>query len=116
MATHDSHSRSGAHGRADDPRTIGDDRTASRVPRDGGGEAGVPAAEGSGPTDEELLRRFRGEGDEGAFELLVHRYEQELFSYLRRYLGSVSAQVVAEAPCTVTVVRVPGGPIQAEAD
>ena len=37
-------------------------------------------------------------------------------SALRRYLGSVSAQVVAEAPCTVTVVRVPGGPIQAEAD
>jgi serine/threonine protein kinase len=29
-------------------------------------------------------------------------------SALRRYLGSVSAQVVAEAPCTVTVVRVSG--------
>ena len=28
-------------------------------------------------------------------------------STLRRYLGSVSAQVVAEAPCSVTVVRVP---------
>jgi serine/threonine protein kinase len=28
-------------------------------------------------------------------------------STLRRYLGSVSAQVVAEAPCTVTVVRKP---------
>ncbi len=27
-------------------------------------------------------------------------------SALRRYLGSVSAQVVAEAPCTVTVVRI----------
>jgi nucleotide-binding universal stress UspA family protein len=26
-------------------------------------------------------------------------------SALRRYLGSVSAQVVAESPCTVTVVR-----------
>ena len=26
-------------------------------------------------------------------------------SGLRRYLGSVSSQVVAEAPCTVTVVR-----------
>jgi non-specific serine/threonine protein kinase/protein-serine/threonine kinase len=30
-------------------------------------------------------------------------------SNLRRYLGSVSSQVVAEAPCTVTVVRVPTG-------
>jgi eukaryotic-like serine/threonine-protein kinase len=29
-------------------------------------------------------------------------------SMLRRYLGSVSAHVVAEAPCTVTVVRVQG--------
>ena len=29
-------------------------------------------------------------------------------SRLRRYLGSVSARVVAEAPCTVTVVRPPG--------
>ena len=28
-------------------------------------------------------------------------------SSLRRYLGSVSAQVVAESPCTVTVVKVP---------
>jgi serine/threonine protein kinase len=28
-------------------------------------------------------------------------------STLRRYLGSVSAQVVAQAPCTVTVVRTP---------
>jgi hypothetical protein len=26
---------------------------------------------------------------------------------VRRYLGSVSARVVAEAPCTVTVVRRP---------
>ena len=30
-------------------------------------------------------------------------------STLRRYLGSVSSQVVAEAPCTVTVVRMPVG-------
>jgi nucleotide-binding universal stress UspA family protein len=30
-------------------------------------------------------------------------------SNLRRYLGSVSSQVVAEAPCTVTVVRLPVG-------
>ena len=31
-------------------------------------------------------------------------------SALRRYLGSVSAQVVAESPCTVTVVRGPNAP------
>ncbi|MFM7846384.1 MAG: RNA polymerase sigma factor [Planctomycetota bacterium] len=37
--------------------------------------------------DEELFLRFRDEGDRDAFEQLVHRYERELFSYLRRYLG-----------------------------
>ncbi|MCE9631426.1 MAG: RNA polymerase sigma factor [Planctomycetia bacterium] len=41
-----------------------------------------------GLSDEELLRRCRVNGDSASFESLVHRYEQELFSYLRRYLGS----------------------------
>jgi RNA polymerase sigma-70 factor (ECF subfamily) len=36
--------------------------------------------------DEELLRRLR-RGDDVAFEMLVRRYEGELFGYLRRYLG-----------------------------
>jgi RNA polymerase sigma-70 factor (ECF subfamily) len=35
-----------------------------------------------------LLRRSRVGGDAAAFETLVHRYEGEHFSYLRRYLGS----------------------------
>jgi non-specific serine/threonine protein kinase/protein-serine/threonine kinase len=30
-------------------------------------------------------------------------------SSTRRYLGSVSSQVVAEAPCSVTVIRLPEG-------
>ena len=49
----------------------------------------MPAAESpqSPMTDEELLIRFRDSGDREAFEQLVHRYERELFSYLRRYLG-----------------------------
>jgi RNA polymerase sigma-70 factor (ECF subfamily) len=55
--------------------------------RHGGSRSG-----GAGPaeavSDEELLRRCRAEGDSKAFESLVHRYEHELFSYLRRYLGS----------------------------
>ncbi|HEY6000766.1 MAG TPA: bifunctional serine/threonine-protein kinase/universal stress protein [bacterium] len=34
-------------------------------------------------------------------------------SALRRHLGSVSAQVAAEAPCTVTVVRAPGAAVPA---
>lgn len=39
-------------------------------------------------TDEELFRQFRDSGDAGAYETLVHRYEQPLFGYLHRYLGS----------------------------
>ncbi len=35
--------------------------------------------------DEELLHRLR-HGDDAAFEMLVRRYEGELFGYLRRYL------------------------------
>ncbi len=38
-------------------------------------------------TDEELLLQYRSEGDRAAFEDLVHRYETELYNYLRHYLG-----------------------------
>jgi RNA polymerase sigma-70 factor (ECF subfamily) len=38
--------------------------------------------------DEELLLDYRQKGSRRSFEELVHRYERELYSYLRRYLGS----------------------------
>ena len=38
-------------------------------------------------TDEELLLGYRSRGDRQAFGELVHRYERELFGYLRHYLG-----------------------------
>ncbi len=41
-------------------------------------------------SDEKLLLAYRDEGDRQAFDQLVHRYERELFSYLRRYLGDAS--------------------------
>ena len=44
----------------------------------------VPFAEWS---DEDLMLAYRADGDRRAFETLVHRYERELFNYLRRYLG-----------------------------
>ena len=58
--------------------------------RSGGGQSGHSPGGGSDAavSDEELLRRCCRSGDKAAFESLVHRYEQELFSYLRRYLGS----------------------------
>jgi RNA polymerase sigma-70 factor (ECF subfamily) len=38
-------------------------------------------------SDEELLLEYRQSGDRQLFSHLVKRYERELFSYLRRYLG-----------------------------
>jgi RNA polymerase sigma-70 factor, ECF subfamily len=44
---------------------------------------------GSGEASDEdlILRARRGDGA-SAFESLVHRYERDLFAYLRRYLGN----------------------------
>ena len=42
-------------------------------------------------TDEQLLIKYRESGDRNYFSQLVHRYEQELYSYLRRYLGNSEA-------------------------
>jgi RNA polymerase sigma-70 factor (ECF subfamily) len=41
-------------------------------------------------SDEELLSTYRDRADRLAFEELVHRYERELYSYLRRYLGDAA--------------------------
>lgn len=38
-------------------------------------------------SDEDLLLAYRDHADRPAFNELVHRYERELYSYLRRYLG-----------------------------
>lgn len=40
------------------------------------------------PPDEELFLRFREQGDNEALEDLIHRYEGELFGYLRRYVNN----------------------------
>jgi RNA polymerase sigma-70 factor (ECF subfamily) len=40
------------------------------------------------PSDEDLLLAYRSGGDRAAFEQLVQRYETELYSYLRNYLGN----------------------------
>lgn len=42
-------------------------------------------------TDEALLAAYRQARDRQAFAELVQRYEHELFSYLRRYLGDAAA-------------------------
>jgi RNA polymerase sigma-70 factor (ECF subfamily) len=39
------------------------------------------------PTDEELLSRYRDEGRPDDFNVLVQRYQRELFRYLVRYTG-----------------------------
>lgn len=55
-------------------------------------------------TDEELIVRVRSLGDEAAFATLVHRYERELYGYLRRTLGG-DAQL-AEDVFQATFLRV----------
>jgi RNA polymerase sigma-70 factor (ECF subfamily) len=54
-------------------------------------EQTVPRTSGSYPrtawSDEQLLVEYRDRGDRPAFEELVHRYEKELYGYLRNYLG-----------------------------
>ena len=39
-------------------------------------------------TDEQLLLEYRESGDRELYAQLVYRYERELYSYLRRYLGN----------------------------
>jgi RNA polymerase sigma-70 factor (ECF subfamily) len=46
----------------------------------------------SGDPDQELMRRFQ-EGDDAAFEVLVHKYQGMVLSLCRRYLGSRFAGV-----------------------
>ena len=50
-------------------------------------------------TDEELLLDYCQNRDRRSFEELVHRYERELFTYLRRYLGS--AEMLTLVPLMV---------------
>jgi RNA polymerase sigma-70 factor, ECF subfamily len=50
-------------------------------------EASRPMQQHASLSDEELLLAYRESGDAKLFAELVHRYERELYSYLRRYLG-----------------------------
>ncbi len=54
-------------------------------------------------TDEELLMEYRLAGVPAAFEMLVKRYERELYNYLRRFLGN---QVLAEDAFQATFMQV----------
>jgi RNA polymerase sigma-70 factor, ECF subfamily len=52
--------------------------------------AGSDAQSWAAKTDEELLLEHRLHQCREAFEALVHRYERELYSYLRRYLSDAT--------------------------
>src|SRR5882672_2573784 len=52
--------------------------------------ATAESSERAGTSDEELLLAHRDQADRLAFTELVRRYERELYSYLRRYLGDAS--------------------------
>jgi RNA polymerase sigma-70 factor, ECF subfamily len=61
---------------------------------------GIPWAERS---DEELIAEYQRHETRRAFEELVHRYERELHSYLRRYLGDA---VLADDAFQATFLQV----------
>lgn len=42
----------------------------------------------SDDSDESLIARYRKTGDRSLFEMLIRRYEREIYSYLRRYIGN----------------------------
>jgi RNA polymerase sigma-70 factor (ECF subfamily) len=42
-------------------------------------------------TDEQLLIEYRATGNQELFNMLVQRYEGEIFAYLRQYLGNADA-------------------------
>jgi RNA polymerase sigma-70 factor, ECF subfamily len=54
-------------------------------------------------TDEELLLGYRATGDRDLFTELVRRYERELYSYLRRYLGDAEMAEDAFQACFLQV-------------
>lgn len=54
-------------------------------------------------TDESLLSRFVETGERDCFEILMRRYQQEVYSFLRRYLGD---DELAEDAFQLTFVRV----------
>jgi RNA polymerase sigma-70 factor (ECF subfamily) len=54
-------------------------------------------------TDEQLLVEYRLAGSPAMFEALVKRYERELYSYLRRFLGN---SVLAEDAFQATFMQV----------
>ena len=39
-------------------------------------------------SDESLIVQYRDSGDRGLYETLIRRYEREIYSYLRRYIGN----------------------------
>lgn len=49
-----------------------------------------PGNRWSAASDEDLIAAYKGSGERQAFDTLVHRYERELYSYLRRYLGDAT--------------------------
>lgn len=54
-------------------------------------------------SDEALLIAYRDQGDRGSLETLICRYQQELYSFLRRYLGD---DALAEDAFQLTFLQV----------
>jgi RNA polymerase sigma-70 factor (ECF subfamily) len=65
--------------------------------------AALPLTKQVAQSDEALLQRFAETADRACFEILMRRYQRELYSYLRRYMGD---DELAEDAFQLTFVRV----------
>jgi RNA polymerase sigma-70 factor (ECF subfamily) len=63
----------------------------------------TPASVGADSSDEALLLDYCQHGNRQSFAELVHRYERELYSYLRRYLGDAAMAEDAFQACFLQV-------------
>ena len=48
----------------------------------------APPPESGDVSDESIIAQYRHTGDRGLYETLIRRYEREIYSYLRRYIGN----------------------------
>jgi RNA polymerase sigma-70 factor (ECF subfamily) len=77
--------------------------TSRTAPRPGQPSAREQHPSPGSESDESLLLRVQQGDDPAAFETLVHRYERELYGFLRRYLGDAQ---LAEDVFQATFLRV----------
>ncbi|NNE00263.1 MAG: RNA polymerase sigma factor [Pirellulaceae bacterium] len=63
-------------------------QTAQQTANSAATDTGIQRAAWEELTDEDLIIQYRQSGQRGLYEVLINRYEREIYSYLRRYIGN----------------------------